>query len=52
MIKAAVFKLGVSTLLRVAKCPKKVSKYEKKKNLAQNTANKPKIGFLTWYFYI
>jgi hypothetical protein len=29
--------------MRVAKCPKMVVKFKKKKKLAQNTANKPKI---------
>ncbi len=35
----AVLKLGVATLLRVAKCLKRVAKFEKKKKIVQNTAN-------------
>ncbi len=31
--KSVVLKLVVATLLRVAKCPKRVTKFEKKKNL-------------------
>jgi hypothetical protein len=54
--KLAVLKLGVATLLRVAKCPKrpvKVQKREKKLGYwAFCAANKPKIKGLTWYFYI
>jgi len=37
------FKLRVSTLYRVAKCPKRVAKFEKKKIFANIAANKPKI---------
>jgi hypothetical protein len=50
-IKPAVLKLGVATLWRVAKCPKKVAKL-KKKEWALYAANKTKIEALTWYFYI
>ncbi len=50
MPKAAVLKLGVATLLRVAKCPQRVTKFAKKKNLAFNATNKPKTMGLRWYF--
>ncbi len=41
--QTVVLKLGVATLLRVAKCPKRVAKFEKKKKLVKNTSNKWKI---------
>jgi hypothetical protein len=49
-IRAADLKLGVATLLRVAQCPKRVAKFDKKKRLAINTAKKPKMSGLAWYF--
>jgi hypothetical protein len=33
-VKAVALKLEVTTLLRVAKCPKRVAKFKRKKNLA------------------
>ncbi len=44
--KAVILKLVVSTLLRVAKCPKRVAKFETRNYLAKNK------GFLRWYLYI
>jgi hypothetical protein len=42
--------LGVATLLRVAKYPKRVAKFDKKKNFI--TANKPKIRVLTSFLHL
>jgi hypothetical protein len=42
-----VLKLEITTLLSVAKCSKRVDAFEKKKNLANIAANKPKIIVLT-----
>jgi hypothetical protein len=45
----AVLKLGFA-LLRVAKYPKGVAKFEKKKISAQNATNKPKIKIFNLVF--
>jgi hypothetical protein len=47
---SAVFKLGVAALLRVTRCPKRVAKFDEKKNLAYNAENMVKIRVLTRYF--
>ncbi len=50
MLMSAVLKLGLATLLMVAKCPKRVVKFDKKKNMAFNTANKPENYGFNWVF--
>ncbi len=43
--KAVVLKIGVTNLLRVAKCPKKVANFDKKKKLAFKSQTSQKFGF-------